>query len=187
MRIRRIVLSAAGTALVLLVPLAAMQFSDEMSWDSFDFVVAGVLIFGTGLAYEFLATRGSSPMYRIAAGLALAGAFLLVWMNLAVGLIGSENNPANLLYGGVLGVGIIGAVVARFRPQGMARTLFAMALAQGLVPFIAMMIWKPAFTKAMLGVLAVNAIFVLLFCTSALLFRRANGPDRRDGGHCPDC
>jgi hypothetical protein len=51
-------------------------------------------------------------------------------MNLAVGVIGTEDDPANLMYVGVLAVGIIGAIIARFRPHGMARTLFATALAQ---------------------------------------------------------
>ncbi len=50
--------------------------------------------------------------YRFAVGVALAAAFLLVWMNLAVGLIGSEDNPANLMYFGVLAVGFIGAIIA---------------------------------------------------------------------------
>jgi hypothetical protein len=52
--------------------------------------------------------------YRAAVGVAIAAAFILVWMNLAVGIIGSEDNPANLMYGGVLAIGIIGAVIARF-------------------------------------------------------------------------
>lgn len=52
-------------------------------------------------------------------------------MNGAVGIVGSEDNPANLMYGGVLAVGIVGAVIARFRAEGMAR-------AQGSVALIAL-------------------------------------------------
>ena len=113
--------------------------------------------------------------YRAAVGLALAAALILVWMNLAVGLIGSEDNSANLMYGGVLAVGIIGAIIARFRPHGMARTLFATALAQALVPVIALIVGKPQLTSVeiFLGVLGVNAFFFMLFVGSALLFRRA--------------
>jgi hypothetical protein len=44
-------------------------------------------------------------------------AFILIWMNLAVGIIGSEDNPANLMYGGVLAVAIVGAFMVRFRPM----------------------------------------------------------------------
>ena len=67
--------------------------------------------------------------YRSAIGVALAAACILVWLSLGVGIIGKDGDPANLMYFGVLAVGIIGAIVARFRPQGMARALFAMALA----------------------------------------------------------
>jgi hypothetical protein len=125
-----------------------------------------------------LARRGGTREYRVAVGVALAAALILVWMNLAVGLIGSEDNPANRLYIGVLAVGIIGAVIASFEPRGMARALFATALAQAFVPVIALMIWRPsvASTEAFFGsagVFALNAVFVMLFIVSALLFRRA--------------
>lgn len=111
--------------------------------------------------------------YRFAVGMALAAAFLLVWINLAVGVIGSEDNPANLMYFGVLAIGFIGAIIAEFRPRGMARVLFAMAFAQALVPVIALIIWKPQVTSGVLGVLTLNGLFVVLFIGSALLFRNA--------------
>ena len=76
--------------------------------------------------------------YRFAAGLALMAAFFLIWMNLGVGIIGEADNPANLMYVGVLTVGLIGAVVVRFLPHGMARASFATAFAQALVPVIAL-------------------------------------------------
>src|SRR5918998_5011915 len=71
--------------------------------------------------------------YRSVVGVALAAAFILVWINLAVGVIGTEDDLANLMYVGVLAVGIIGAIISRFRPHGMARALFATAIAQALV------------------------------------------------------
>ena len=71
----------------------------------------------------------SNTAYRMAAGLALTAAFLIVWLNAAAGLIGIEDDdPANLLYVGVLAIGFIGAIVARFQPRGLARTSFATAL-----------------------------------------------------------
>ena len=111
--------------------------------------------------------------YRLAVGIALAAAFLLVWINLAVGVIGSEDNPANLMYFGVLAIGFLGAIIAELRPQGMSRVLFAMALAQALVPVIALVIWKPQVTSGVVGVLTLNGFFVVLFVGSALLFRNA--------------
>jgi hypothetical protein len=173
---KRLSVWAAVVALILMVPLVAMQFTDEVIWTLFDFVFMGALLFGTGLAYELVARKAGTIAYRVAVGLALAAAFLLVWINGAVGIIGSEDNPANLLYGGVLAIGFIGAIVARFHPHGMARALFATALAQALVPVIAFIIWKPSFAEApgILGVFVLNAFFVMLFVGSALLFRRAS-------------
>ena len=159
---------ALVTALILLLPLLA-----QWDWGPADFIFAGALIFGTGLTYQLVARQGGTTAYRLAVGIALAAAFLLVWMNLAVGLIGSEDNPANLMYGGVLAIGFLGAIIAELRPQGMARVLFAMALAQAVVPLIALIIWKPQLTSGVVRVLGVNAFFVVLFVGSALLFRSA--------------
>ena len=109
--------------------------------------------------------------YRAAVGVALAAAFVLVWLSLGVGIIGADGDPANTMYFGVLAVGIVGAIVARFRPHGMARALFATALAQALVAVIALIAglglpWSPP-----LEILALNGFFVALFVGSALLFR----------------
>ena len=76
--------------------------------------------------------------YRFAVGVALAAALLLVWLSLGVGIIGRDGDPANIMYFGVLAVGIVGALIARFRPEGMARALFATALAQMSVAAIAL-------------------------------------------------
>lgn len=111
--------------------------------------------------------------YRTAVGVAVATALLLVWVNLAVGVIGSEDNPANLMYFGVLAAGVGGAVAARFRPQEMARALVAVAIAQALVPAIALAVGRPEITPGVLGVLGGNALFVALWVGSAVLFRRA--------------
>ena len=178
MQNKNIIHLALGTAFILLVPLLAMLFTDQVVWDLTDFIVAGALIFGTGLTYELVARKGGTMAYRVAVGIALAAALLLVWMNLAVGIIGSEDNPVNLMYFGVLAIGILGTTIARLRAQGMARTLFATAIAQELVPVIALIIKKPQVTSVeasmgVLGVLGLNAFFVMMFIGSGLLFRRS--------------
>jgi hypothetical protein len=118
--------------------------------------------------------------YRAAVGLALGSALLLVWVNGAVGIIGSENNEANLMYGGVLVVGAIGAIVARFKPEGMARALFATALAQTLVAVIALVGRLGSPNSGPLEIVTVNGFFVALFVGSAVLFWKAarGQPDR---------
>src|SRR6185503_16154819 len=86
---------------------------------------------------------------------------------------GSEENPANVMYGGVLVVGVIGAVIARLEPMGMARALFATALAQFLVPVVALIRWPADFSPGVVPVFGLNFCFVLLFAGSAILFRLA--------------
>lgn len=155
--------AAAG---LLLLPLLAMQFTDEVNWGPGDFVVAGALVAGVGLTYELAARTMANGAYRAGVGVALAGAFILVWANLAVGVIGSEDDPANLMFYGVLGVGAVGAAVARFRAMGMARALLAMAVAQALVAVIALVSgWGFA------G--AVTSLFLAFWLTAAWLFWKA--------------
>ena len=171
---RNIIRIALATGFILLLPLLAMQFTDEVVWDLFDFAVAGALLFGAGLTYELVARRAGNIAYRAAVGLAVAGGLFLVWANLAVGLIGNEENPANLMYGGVLAVGIIGALIARLQPHGMARVLFATALAQALVTVIALIAGMDQYSgSSVSGMVRINLFFVALWAGSALLFRRA--------------
>jgi hypothetical protein len=101
--------------------------------------------------------------------------FLLIWINLAVGIIGSEDNPANALYIGVLIIGLVGAALARLEPTGMSNALWVTAGAQFLVPFIAMAIWRPSFDDppGIIGVIMLNTVFAAMFFVSGLLFRRA--------------
>ena len=173
-RSRNIVRIVLGSALLLSLPLVAMLFTDEMAWGPGDFVLAGVLLVGTGLLYELAAGSTNTTAYRVAVGVALATGVILVWANLAVGLIGSEDNPANLMYVGVLAVGLVGALLARLEPRGMARASFATAIAQALVPVVAIILWQPPMTSGLVRVLGVNAFFCALWVGSALLFRRAS-------------
>jgi hypothetical protein len=89
MRTQNLLRIALATACVLLVPLVAMQVTDEVAWGAADFVVAGALLFGVGLAYELLVRRTSDLRRRIAVGAAVAGTFLLTWVELAVGIFGT--------------------------------------------------------------------------------------------------
>jgi hypothetical protein len=169
---RSVVGVALATAFILLIPLLAMQITDEVDWTLADFVIAGALIFGTGLTYVLVARKAGNIAYRFAVGVALAAAFLLFWITGAVGIIGSEDNPANLMYLGVLAVWIIGVIIARFRPHGMARALFVTALAQASVAMIVLIFGLGS--ESPLGVLRaliLNGFFVALFLGSAGLFR----------------
>ncbi len=170
---RQMFLVALATSFILLVPLVAMLFSNEVNWTLADFVVMGGLLFGTGLAFVLISRILDNVAYRAAVGIAVAAGLLLIWMNLAVGIIGSGDNPANLLYAGVLAIGLVGAGISRFQPRGMSHTMFAAALAQMLVPVVALLLWRPSLTEppGIQGVFMLNAFFAALFVVSALLFR----------------
>lgn len=169
-----IALLALATGFILLIPLTAMQFTDEVVWTLSDFIFAGTLLFGTALTYKLTTRKSGEIAYRVAVGFALFTGLFLIWANGAVGIIGSENNEINVLYYGVIFIGIVGAFMARSRSQGMALTMFAMAIAQGLIAIIALFTdMAEAPGSSVFEILGVNGFFIMLFVVAALLFRHA--------------
>jgi hypothetical protein len=78
----------AAIAVVLLLPLVAMQLTDEVNWTVFDFAAAAILLGGAGVVYELAARRTPSPRRRAVIGAALVAAVLLLWAQGAVGIFG---------------------------------------------------------------------------------------------------
>lgn len=89
MRNKNVIWILLATALILMVPLVAMQFTDEVNWDLADFVVIGTLLIGTGLLYELASRKVSNIKHRVIIGVALVVALLLIWIDLAVGIFGT--------------------------------------------------------------------------------------------------
>lgn len=83
-RLLRILLVTLG---ILAVPLVAMQFTHEVHWTLLDFAVAATLLIATGLVFELAVRRIGNPRLRLAGAAALGLAFLLVWAQLAVGIV----------------------------------------------------------------------------------------------------
>ncbi len=165
---------AIVTTFLLLIPLVAMQFTDEVVWTLSDFIFAGTFLFGTGLTYKLVTRKSADLSYRVAVGFALLTGLFLIWVNGAVGIVGSEANPANLMYYGVIFVGIVGAFIARFQSQGMVLTMCGMAIVQALIAVIILvggMYQSPP--SSVIQILAVNGFFITLFVVAALLFRYA--------------
>ena len=124
-------------AALLSVPAIAMRFTREVSWTASDFIVMGVLIGGVGLAIEGATRLSRDPWYRAGAVVALGAAFLLIWVNLAVGMIGSEDDAYNFLFVGVIAVAFGGGAIGRFRAAAMARATAVAGVAQILVAGLA--------------------------------------------------
>ncbi|MDH3697941.1 MAG: hypothetical protein OEQ81_04700 [Flavobacteriaceae bacterium] len=178
---KRLFIWAGIVALLLLIPLIAMQFTSEVNWDFTDFAIMGAILFGLGFAYELIASRSANTVYRTAFGVGLLGAFLLFWVNAAVGIIGNEGQTANLLYVAVFVVGLVGALISRFKARGMAYTLFTAAAIQMLVPATAYFIWPPPVTSwspNVFGVFLMSGFFAILFMVSGVLFQKAADSSR---------
>jgi hypothetical protein len=77
---------ALAAGLILLVPLVAMQFTDEVVWTLLDFIIAGALLFGTGVVIVLAARQTKNRIRRIAIGAVLAAAAIYIWIELAVGI-----------------------------------------------------------------------------------------------------
>ena len=168
---------AIATGLLLLIPTIGMLVSDEWQWSPVDFIFMGALLFGTGLTFVLVARKMNNLWYRLAVGLAVMSGLMLIFITAAVQIIGDED-PANVMYAGVLAVGAIGAVIGRFEARGMARALFAMAGANTLVAVIAL-IFFPTVSPGLLGILILNMFFTALWTASGFLFQRAGAVDSK--------
>ena len=159
---------AAGwtvAGLVLLIPLVAMQISREVNWTISDFLFAALMIGVVGIAFELTVRASPSRSYRGGVAAALAASFLIVWATGAVGMIGNEDNPYNLLFFGVIGLALLGSVVAKFRPPGMAVAMFVAAIAHGVIGVLGM-------SADMRGGI-ISTLMAMIWLLSAALFHNA--------------
>lgn len=86
---KRLVTILTVAIAISLIPLVAMNFTNEVNWKFFDFLVAAVLLIGTGLALEFILRRIKTKRYRIIFGIVLLLVLFLTWGELAVGIFGT--------------------------------------------------------------------------------------------------
>ncbi len=155
-----------GAAVLMVLPVLAMRVTSEMAWDLGDFIFLGILLALVCGSYELAARVSDRRAYHVGFGLALIATFFQLWINLAVGIIGSENNPANLLFSAVLAIAVLGALLARLRPLGMARAMIVTAVAQATV-FVIALVGGLGFTGP------ITVFFVALWLTAAWLFSKA--------------
>lgn len=86
---KRLTIILTIATLILLIPLIAMQFTKEVDWKLFDFLVMGVLLYGFGLLIEFSLRKFKSTRTRIILVLGLLLMLFLIWAELAVGIFGT--------------------------------------------------------------------------------------------------
>jgi hypothetical protein len=167
-------------ATLLAIPALAMRIPGSgWNWSVGDFVFAGTMICGTALAYERAVSRSGHWAYRAGAATALAAAFLLVWINLAVGIVGNADDPHNAAYFAEVLLAAATAFTAALRPAGMARAMLATAAFQLLLTALAAPAgWGAGEPPGALALFGLNMAFAALWLLSARLFRRAGRDEK---------
>lgn len=157
-----------GAAALMLAPAVATRLTDEMAWDSADFILFGIMVAAACGAWELAMRKNRNAAYAVGAVVAAGAALLLFLVNGSVGFIGDEDNPVNFLFFGVITLALGGAIIVRFRPQGMARAMAVTAGGQVVTGALAV-----AMVPDIRGFLVGTAMFVPLWLLSSWLFARA--------------
>lgn len=161
-----------GAGLVLMIPLIAMRFTTEVRWTPFDFAVAAAMLAALIGAAELAVRISEDWLYRAGVAVAAVAAFLMIWAQGAVGLVGSESDLSGLWFLLPLAIGAVGVVVSRGRARGLSRTLWSMAgvqAAAGAVGYVA----------AQDADVFLTGVWAVGWAVSAILFDRAA---RAEGG-----
>lgn len=165
--------AAIIASIIILIPLAATFLTTEMQWDMTDFVIIWLLLFTSSFAYKMLA-RKTKLLYRLASGLTIITALFMTWVNLGVGIVGSGPNLPNLLYGAIPVIGFLGAIAVNFKPTGMARTLFVMAIVNAIIALVAIIAHNINSTgDATIQIILLNGFFIVLWAGAGLMYRNA--------------
>jgi hypothetical protein len=171
---RRMVLVAVFTLFILMLPLIAMQFTNEVNWSAADFLVMGSLLMLAGLSYVFLLSLARHWSYRLAAALCALASLLLIWVNLAVGIIGATNNPLNLLFAGVILVVLVSVLNAKRSHEILAKGMYTAATLQMVIPILVLTLGDEQLALDQQGFTSLIACGVLaaMFLLAGLLFSR---------------
>lgn len=159
----------SGVAVLLIIPLA-MQIGADWQWKPVAFLLAGSLILGSLILFDFAASRSGSAAYRAGIAIAAATSFLLVWINVVTGMVGGDD-PANLSFFMLILAAAVGGFAAGFRAEGLARAMLGVAGAQAL---LAVVIATAPSTERPLGILMLNSFFAALWLISAGCFWNAS-------------
>lgn len=157
----------SAAAALLALPAIAMQFTDEVDWTGGDFIVAAVLLLVTGLAAEGGLRLARSWPHLIGFAFFTFTAFFTIWSNLAVGIIGSEDEAINTGFFVLLLMGIVASAVGLFKPRPMSAITGVLSVSQLAMGLAAM--------RAMPGhqvEWGVLLMFATLWLGASLAFRR---------------
>ena len=119
-----------GAAVLFALPWLAMQLTSEVVWTASDFVVWAAMLLVASTVADVALRKATNFVTLVAGLIAVAAGFFTVWANLAVGIIGNENDPHNLAFMAVPVVALVGGIVARLKPERMTVAMLAAAVLQ---------------------------------------------------------
>lgn len=164
------------TALFMLFPLFGSLYIEGWHWHPFGFVVVAALVFSVCFAYKLVTRNHGSLAYRAATGIAFFLTLALAWSSLVQW---ADVNRYAAIHFIVPVVEAIGVAFARLRPSGMARALFATAIAQTVAMAVvssSLLVQNPLITSwswpQIRGVFG-SSIVAMIFAGAALLFQKA--------------
>lgn len=162
------------TAVLLLVPLYGNFYIEGWNWSGGDFVVMGAIIWIAAFLFELARTSTQNMTYKLAASIAVAASFLLVWVNAAVNIIG-DDNPVNTLYALIVIVGIIAAANMKFQSVRLSRMLFVVSGLLLIVPVIGLIATPENIAPGVMGIFLLSGFFAVAYALAGFLFQKSMG------------
>jgi len=86
---KRLAILLGIATMLLCLPLIGMQLTNEVNWSASDFIIGGILLYGTALGCEAVLRKLKTAKQRLIAVAAILLALFLVWAELAVGIFGT--------------------------------------------------------------------------------------------------
>ena len=162
-----------GAVALLLVPFIAMRVTTEVNWGLGDFIFAGLMLSALCGLVQLAVRRSSEANYRWAMTLAALGGFAVIWVNLAVGIVASEDNDYNSVFFVIILATIAASVVVRIKAAAMAKILPVTAIALLVALGVGHMVGSDELHDTRIAEWTGVTVFAGLFTLSAILFRRA--------------
>ena len=162
-----------GALLLLLVPFVAMRVTSEVDWTLGDFIFAALMLSALCALVQLAVRRSSKAIYRWAMALAALGGFAVIWVNLAVGIVASEDNGFNLVFFAIILGTIAASALVRIEAGAMARILPVTAAALLIALGVGQMLGSDELHDSRIAEWVGVSVFSGLFALSAILFRRA--------------
>ncbi len=157
---------------ILVLPAIGELTVESWDWGVGGFLFMGALLFVTFLTIELIAKHSASRFYKAGVAIATVTTFFIIWVNLAVGIIGDGNNTS-AMYFLVVPVGFIGLALSRLKPLGLSITAFCMAAIMLLVPTVAWLTGNQDLAQEpqVLKVFVLSAGFAFWYAVAGVLFR----------------